>query len=55
MEKVIQFDTNWKMGNLFFNQGIKENRKQTPTKAMGMHVGGEQTKGGTLMRWMLTH
>jgi hypothetical protein len=25
MEKVIQFDTNWKMGNLFFNQDIKGN------------------------------
>jgi hypothetical protein len=25
MEKAIQFDTNWRMGNLFFNQNIKEN------------------------------
>jgi hypothetical protein len=25
MEKAIQFDTNWRMGNLFFNQDIKEN------------------------------
>jgi hypothetical protein len=25
MEKAIQFDTNWKMGNLFFNQDIKGN------------------------------
>jgi Zinc knuckle len=23
MEKVIQFDTNWRMGNLFFNQDTK--------------------------------
>jgi hypothetical protein len=23
MEKAIQFDTNWRMGNLFFNQDIK--------------------------------
>jgi hypothetical protein len=25
MEKAIQFDTNWRMGNLFFNQDIKGN------------------------------
>jgi hypothetical protein len=25
MEKAIQFDTNWRMGNMFFNQDIKEN------------------------------
>jgi Zinc knuckle len=25
MEKAIQFDTNWRMGNLFFNQNIKTN------------------------------
>jgi hypothetical protein len=25
MEKAIQFDTNWKMGSLFFNQDIKAN------------------------------
>jgi hypothetical protein len=25
MEKAIQFDTNWRMGNLFFNQNIKGN------------------------------
>jgi Zinc knuckle len=25
MEKAIQFDTNWRMGNLFFNQEIKTN------------------------------
>jgi hypothetical protein len=25
MEKAIQFDTNWRMGNLFFNQDIKTN------------------------------
>jgi Zinc knuckle len=25
MEKAIQFDTNWRMGNLFFNQDINEN------------------------------
>jgi Zinc knuckle len=25
MEKVIQFDTNWRMGSLFFNQDIKTN------------------------------
>jgi hypothetical protein len=25
MEKAIQFDTNWRMGNLFFNQDIKAN------------------------------
>jgi hypothetical protein len=58
MEKAIQFDTNWRMGNLFFNQDIKGNpskQKRTPTKAVGMHVGGEQTKGRTLMRWMLMH
>jgi hypothetical protein len=58
MEKAIQFDTNWRMGNMFFNQDIKENpskQKRTPTKAMGMHVGGEQTKERILMRWMLTH
>jgi hypothetical protein len=55
MEKAIQFDTNWRMGNLFFNQDIKQNRKWTPTKAMEMHVGGEKIKERTLMRWMLTH
>jgi biotin-(acetyl-CoA carboxylase) ligase len=26
-----------------------QNKKQTPTKAMKMHVGEEQTKGRTLM------
>jgi hypothetical protein len=25
MEKAIQFNTNWRMGNLFFNQDIKTN------------------------------
>jgi Zinc knuckle len=25
MEKAIQFNTNWRMGNLFFNQDIKGN------------------------------
>jgi hypothetical protein len=25
MEKAIQFDTNWRMGSLFFNQDIKAN------------------------------
>jgi Zinc knuckle len=25
MEKAIQFDTNWRMGNMFFNQDIKGN------------------------------
>jgi hypothetical protein len=25
MEKAIQFDTNWRMGNLFFNQDVKMN------------------------------
>jgi hypothetical protein len=25
MEKAIQFDTNWRMGSLFFNQDIKMN------------------------------
>jgi hypothetical protein len=58
MEKAIQFDANWRMGNLFFNQDIKGNpskRKQTPAKAMGMHVGGGRTKERTLMQWMLTH
>jgi hypothetical protein len=25
MEKAIQFDTNWRMGNLFFNQDLKGN------------------------------
>jgi hypothetical protein len=25
MEKAIQFDTNWRMGNLFFDQDIKGN------------------------------
>jgi hypothetical protein len=25
MEKAIQFDTNWRMGSLFFNQDIKTN------------------------------
>jgi hypothetical protein len=25
MENAIQFDTNWRMGNLFFNQDIKVN------------------------------
>jgi hypothetical protein len=58
MEKAIQFDTNWRMGSLFFNQDIKashQSRKQTPTKAMGMHVGEERMKGKTLMQWMLMH
>jgi hypothetical protein len=30
-------------------------KKQTPTKATGMHIGGEQIKGKTLMQWMLMH
>jgi hypothetical protein len=58
MEKAIQFDMNWRMDSLFFNQDIKQthqSRKQTPTKATGMHIGGEQMKKKTLMRWMLTH
>jgi hypothetical protein len=38
-----------------FTRETHQNRKQTPTKAMGMRVGGEQMKRGTLMRWMLTH
>jgi hypothetical protein len=51
METAIQFDMNWRIGSLFFNQDMKQThqRKQTPTKAMEMHVGGEQTKRKTLM------
>jgi hypothetical protein len=58
MEKAIQFDTNWRMGSLFFNQDIKASpskQKADTNKAMGMHVGGEQTKGKTQIQWMLTH
>jgi hypothetical protein len=50
MEKAIQYDTNWRMGNLFLNQGNHQNRKQTPTKATETRVGGEQMKRGTLMQ-----
>jgi hypothetical protein len=34
MEKAIQFDTNWRMGNLFFNQDIKGNpsKQEADTK-----------------------
>jgi hypothetical protein len=54
MEKAIQFDTNWRMGNLFFNPDMKVNSsKKADTNKM--HIGGEQTKGKTLMRWMLMH
>jgi Zinc knuckle len=31
MEKVIQFDTNWRMDNLFFNQDIKVNPSKQKT------------------------
>jgi hypothetical protein len=55
MEKAIQFNTNWRMGNLFFKKGTHQNRKLIPTKAMETHIGGEQMKKGTLMRWMLMH
>jgi hypothetical protein len=56
IEKAIQFDMNWMMRNLFFNPDIKatSSKTQTLTKATGMHIGGEQTKGKTLMGWMLT-
>jgi hypothetical protein len=33
MEAAIQFDMNWRMGSLFFNQDMKANSsKKTPTK-----------------------
>jgi hypothetical protein len=31
MEEAIQFDTNWRMGNLFFNQDIKTNPSKLKT------------------------
>jgi hypothetical protein len=58
MEKAIQFDMNWRMGNLFFNPDMKASsskKAETPTKATEMHVGGEQIKERTFMWWMLTH
>jgi hypothetical protein len=45
----------WKTHFLTQTWGRPHQEKQTPTKAMRMHVGGEQTKGKTLMWWMLTH
>jgi hypothetical protein len=51
MEKAIQFNTNWRMGNLFFNQNIKTNpSKQKADTNKSNDVGGEQAKGRTLMR-----
>jgi hypothetical protein len=35
MEKAIQFDTNWRMGNLFFNQDL--GHKGKPIKAKSRH------------------
>jgi hypothetical protein len=46
----------WVTCSLIRTQGqTHQSKKRTPTKATGMHVGGEQTKGKTLMRWMSMH
>jgi hypothetical protein len=55
MEKAIQFDTRWKTYSSTQTWRWPHLRKQTPTKATGMHVGGEWAKEMTLMQWMLTH
>jgi hypothetical protein len=52
MEKAIQYNTNWRMGNLFLNQGNPSKQK---AKATETRIGGEQMKKETLMRWMLMH
>jgi hypothetical protein len=35
MEKAIQYDTNWRMGNLFLNQGNSSKQKADTNKSNG--------------------
>jgi hypothetical protein len=42
MEKAIQFDMNWRMGNLFFNQD---------TKASSLKQKGDTNKSNRNARW----
>jgi Zinc knuckle len=46
MEKAIQFDTNWRMGSLFFNQDIKTN----PSK-----LKADTNKSNRNARWWRTN
>jgi hypothetical protein len=46
MEKAIQFDTNWRMGSLFFNQDIKSN----PSKQKA-----DTNKSNGNVRWWRTN
>jgi hypothetical protein len=58
MEKAIQFDTNWRMGSLFFNQDIKANplKQKADTNKSNRNARWWRTnKGKTPMQWMLTH
>jgi hypothetical protein len=58
MEKAIQFDTNWRMDNLFFNQDIKGNpskQKADTNESNGNACWWRTNERRDLMRWMLTH
>jgi hypothetical protein len=49
MEKAIQYDTNWRMGNLFLSQGNPSKQKADTNKSNGNDVGGELMRRETPM------
>jgi hypothetical protein len=58
MEKAIQFDTNWRMGSLFFNQDIKANssKQKADTNKSNKNARWWRTsEEKTLMWWMSMH